>query len=286
MTETQALEDRLLKSLETIRLDWPHLLPTKPGGQRMGRRGKAALIKHPDNDPRGDDLDALTRRLDTAHHVTHVINSWVRLIASDAHVTQTLPNGFDVEDMCVFLERWSRWASGHEAAQDMAAELDAASAAIREFVPPAMEPSEYLRTKPAERMTIGRCTEEIEHEDGSLKACAGRVQAYPQGDGVPDEHNPDDPWATCERCGSRAVVSVWLQWMFPEVAAETAGLRDRVLTVDEVISLAKREFGRPVSRQAVWQWVSRGLLEPVDRSTKPHVFRLGDVVDVLAAKAG
>lgn len=288
-TETQALEQRITDALVTIRRDHPLLLPTRPSGARLGNKGKAALIKHADSDERGDDIDALTRRIDASHHVTVMVNGWVRLAAEDFSITETLPDGFDVVAMCSFLERWAQRCSWHAAAEDMAGELEGLVASIREFVPDLVRLEDY-RPQPTRRL-IGRCTEEIEHEDGAIRPCAGRVFAYPDGDGTDtDDHDVDDPWAICERCGSKAVVSVWQKWMFPEVAEQSSDavekMRDRVLSVEEVLNLAHREFGKPAKRQALWHWVSRGQLEPIDRDRKPHTFRLGDVVDFLAAKVG
>lgn len=286
-TQTQHLEQRITQALVTIRRDHPLVLPTRPSGSAVGGvRGRAALIKHDDRSERSDDIDALTRRIDASHHVTVMVNGWVRLAAEDFDVTATLPNGFDVPDMCTFLLRWAQRCSWHPAAEDMAAELDDLVQVIREFVPDLIEDEADYRPVLTRRL-IGRCTEQIEGEDEVIGTCAGRVFAYPDGDGGAD-HDSDDPWATCERCGSRAVVSVWQRWMFPEVAkeAEVAKMRDRVLTVAEVLTLAHKEFGKPATKQALWHWVSRGQLKPIDPSTKPHTFRLGDVVDLLAEKVG
>ena len=289
LTDTQVLEQRITEALVTIRRDHALLLPTKPTGSMPGLKRSASLIKHADDAERSDDIDGLTRRIDSSHHVTHVINAWVRLVLTDAHVTETAPDGFSVPSMCTFLERWARWVSGHEAAEDMADELEGLVALIRQYVPELLRHEDY-HPQPIRRL-IGRCTEEIEHEDETISPCAGRVFAYPDGDGTEmDEHNADNPWATCERCGSRAVVSVWQQWMFPEVAEQTSDvmekMRDRVLTVEEVLNLAHREFGKPTSKQALWHWVSRGQIAPINPNTKPHTFRLGDVIDLLAAKVG
>lgn len=292
VSETQQLEDRITKALVTIRRDHPLVLPTRPSGSALsGVRGRAALIKHADMDERGDDIDALTRRIDTSHHITIMLNGWVRLVAEDFDVTATLPNGADVEQMCDFLIRWAERMSEHEAALDMAEEVEGLVARIREHVPELILRDEDYRPQPVRRL-IGRCTEEVERSDETMCPCQGRVFAYPDGDGLADDHDVDDPWAICERCGSRAVVSVWQRWMFPEVAAEVDGvevaakMRDRVLTGDEVLNLAHREFGKPAKRAALWHWVSRGQLTPIDPNTKPHTFRLGDVVDFLAAKVG
>ena len=289
-TETEALEQRITDALVTIRRDHPLLLPTRPSGARLGNKGKAALIKHADDDERSDDIDALTRRIDASHHVTVMVNGWVREIVEDFNVTATRPDGFDIPQMCDFLIRWAGRCAEHEAAGDMAEELEDQVGRIREHVPELIVRHEDYRPQPTRRL-IGRCTEEIEHEDEAIHACAGRVFAYPDGDGTDtDDHDVDDPWAVCERCGSKAVVSVWQKWMFPEVAEQSSDavekMRDRVLSVEEVLNLAHREFGKPAKRQALWHWVSRGQLEPIDRNAKPHTFRLGDVVDFLAEKVG
>lgn len=284
-TQTQHLEQRITEALVTIRTDHPLVLPLRPGAVRFGTIGRASLIKHSDLDERGDDIDVLTRRIDTSHHVTIMVNGWVRLVAEDFTITETLPDGADVVDMCTFLERWAQRCSWHAAAEDMADELEGLVQSIREFVPELTTLEDY---KPAlVRRLIGRCTEQIEDEGEVIGTCAGRVFAYPDGDGAED-HDVDDPWAACERCGSRAVVSVWQRWMFPEVAKEVEAqkMRDRVLSGDEVLNLAHKEFGKPAKRAALWHWVSRGQLAPIDRDKKPHTFRLGDVVDFLAAKAG
>lgn len=211
-------------------------------------------------------------------------------------------DGGDVPDMCTFLERWTKWLSGHAEAEDAADRIAgcASGCEARELVKSHScdglvhkverhTPPPIADRAPLARRLIGRCTEQVERDDESIRPCAGRVFAYPEGDGIDvDGHDVDDPWATCERCGSRAVVSVWQRWMFPEVAQEMTDsrLRDRVLSGDEVLNLAHKEFGKPAKRAALWHWVSRGQLAPIDRDKKPHTFRLGDVVDFLAAKAG
>ena len=285
-TQTQHLEQRITEALVTIRTDHPLVLPLRPGAVRFGTIGRASLIKHSDLDERGDDIDVLTRRIDTSHHVTVMVNGWVRMVAEDFDVTATLPNGADVPAMCAFLERWAQKCSWHPAAEDMAEELEGLVGDIRQWVPPVVE--EGHKPEPIRRL-IGRCTEETEGEGEVIGTCAGRVFAHPSGDGTgTDDHDKDDPWAACERCGSRAVVSVWQKWMFPEVAREMEAqkMRDRVLTVAEVLTLAHKEFGKPATKQSLWHWVSRGQLTPVDPTTKPHTFRLGDVVDLLASKVG
>ena len=287
-TQTQHLEQRITEALETIRTDHPLVLPLRPGAVRYGTIGRAALIKHSDLDERGDDIDVLTRRIDTSHHVTVMVNGWVRLVAEDFEVTATLPNGADVPAMCAFLERWAQRCSWHPAAEDMASELEGLVGDIRQWVLALVELSTY-KPEPIRRL-IGRCTEQIKDAGEVIGTCAGRVFAYPDGDGTED-HDGDDPWATCERCGSRAVVSVWQKWMFPEVAEQVEGdaaakMRDRVLTAEEVMTLAHREFGKPMTVRALKHWVSRGLLAAIDPAAKALTFRLGDVVDALNEKVG
>lgn len=284
-TETQHLEQRITDALVTIRRDHPLILPKHPAGSSLsGIRGRAALIQHADDSERGDDIDVLTRRIDASHHVTVMVNGWVRLAAEDFTITETLPDGFDVPSMCTFLERWAQRCSWHAAAEDMADELEGLVTTIREFVPQ-LHTEETYQPAPIRRL-IGRCTEQVEGADETIRPCAGRVFAYPDGDGLPD-HDSDDPWATCERCGSRAVVSVWQRWMFPEVAQEVEPkMRDRVLTAEEVMTLAHREFGRPMTHRALQHWITRGLLHAIDPAADAPTFRLGDVVDALARKVG
>lgn len=306
LTETARLEDRIVAALKTIRQEWDHMLPVGAPAVRLGGGARAVGIVADYSEPErpaggavfwladhsdARDVDVTTRLVSVRRDVQDRVNSWSRVVAEDRPVTKALPDGTDVRGMCDFLERHARWMSGHDAAPDMADELEVLVASIAGIVTPEMSQDEYLRTKPAERLLIGHCTEEREREDLQIKPCRGRVFAYPEGENGVDEHDPDDPWAMCERCGSRAVVSVWLRWFFPEVVAEmeraeAGALRDRALGMSDVISLAKREFGKPVTQQAIWQWVSRGELHPIDRTTKPHTFRLGDVVDLLARKVG
>lgn len=286
MTETQALEDRITQALALIRCDWPLLMPTcPPGGSVAARKGPASLITRSDDDKRGDDLDANTRRVDASREVVQCLNSWTRMVVQENSLTATVPDGFDASDMARFLQRWARWLSEHDAGPDAVDELEDHVQVIRLFVPPVMSHADYR--EPIVRRLIGRCTEQREHEDGTIRACGGRVYAYPDGDGV-DEHDRDDPWATCQRCGSRAVVSVWQRWMFPEVEDEQAYTKaaQRIVSEVEVMTLAHREFGKPMTRRALKHWVTRGLLEPIDPTAEPLTFRLGHVVDALSVKAG
>lgn len=285
-TQTQALEDRITRALKTIRDDWPLLIPTGPAPVTLSiGSGKASRIKRDDHDDRGDDIDPTTRRVSASHEVVCNLNSWTRLVVDEQELNATLPNGADASSMATFLMRWAGFLAAHPASEDATSELEEQVQVIRLFVPPATTMEEY-RPTPVRRL-IGRCTEQREHEDQTIRACGGRVYAYPDGDGV-DEHDSGDPWATCQRCGSRAVVSVWQRWMFPEVEDEQAYTRsvDRVLSEVEVMTLAHREFGKPMTRRALKHWVTRGLLEPIDPTAERLTFRLGHVVDALAAKTG
>lgn len=287
-TEAQAVEERLLEALTTIRDEAPMMLPDGPGAVTYGV-GRAALITLDDDDERDGDIDGLTRRADAMVGVTATINAWSRLVVEDAHVTETIPDGRNLTAMCEFLIRWARWMSGHAAAWDMVDELDACVGTIRRFVPQAMSQDDYLASRPPMRYRIGRCPVEREVEvDGHLvqRACGGKVYAHPD-DCEDDDRDLElrrvDPWATCMACEYRAVVSHWQRLMFPEVEVEMRRA-DRALTVEEVITLAHKQYGIRVSKQAVWQWVRRRQIQPIDSTTKPYTFRLCDVIDTLTAK--
>lgn len=288
VTETRRLEERITRALVTIRDEAPMIVPRRPAPVTLSFVGRASLIKHADDDERDDDIDGLTRRVDALQEIHLLVNSWTRLVVEDANVTATIPDGFDLRQMCDFLIRWSRWVSGHEAAPDMADELESCVAGIRRFVPELKDRDAYLASQPPLRYGIGRCPVEREVEDdGALvqRVCGGKVYAYPDDDGEDErdfEERRVDPWAICSTCGHRAVVSYWQRLMFPEVAEEMRRV-DRVLTMDEVITFAHKEYGRRVSKQAVWQWVSRDKLKAVDPTTKPHTYRLRDVIDTLTA---
>lgn len=287
-TETQALEQRITQALITIRREWDAMLPVGAPGRSPGGPGRAVGIAGDNTPPEYDsqgrpywrsdhadtnlDIDPTTTLVALRRAVLDSLNGWTRVIMNDRPVTKALPDGLSVPSMCDFLARHAQWMSGHEAALDMASEVADLARECSRYGPPPIVEKAIPRT-----YTIGSCPLDI--GEGERSTCSGRVIAYPEF----TDHDAD-PWAQCSRCGERAVASVWEKWMFPEAVEGAA--RDRPLTIGEVVTLAHREFGKPVTKRAIWHWVSRGQLEPIDRSAKPHTFRLGDVVDFLAAKVG
>ena len=292
LTETQIIEERITRACVTIREAWPHMLPVGVPGKRPGGGSRSTLITAGDDDLTDADIDAITALVALRRETTTELARWAWTIVRDHDITETVPNALDVVEMCTFIERWAQWLSWHWEGPEAADRLGgcAPGCQAQEAAPLghsceglAQRCSRYDLPPETDKATprtlvIGTCPRDV--GQGEPKVCGGKVTAWPEF----TDHDAD-PWATCARCGERAVASVWERWMFPEVASEVA-MRDRTLTAEEVITLAHRQFGRPVTKQAIWHWVARDQLSPVDPDAKPHRFRMGEVVDLLAKKVG
>lgn len=220
MTELAATERALLTALGTIRDHWDALLiPTSGGGQGIGKAS--------------DPVTATDRRVSLRHEVTLCLNGWARIIVEDRDLTHRLPLGTDTLGLIELLERWARWFSGHEAAQDAADELTTWANEVRATAAPTRR----------EWVALGPCPLEVE-AGGDRTVCAGSVRAYPNAD------------PTCQRCGTTAVASWWERVMFPDSEAS-----DLVTAAELVLVLHKAFGGTPVKPSAIRQWIKRGVIE-------------------------
>lgn len=249
LTETQALEDRITRALVTIRREWPHMLPTGPAPIRYGV-GRQAQITADDHAETGADIDAGTRLVSLRREVTDTLNGWSRLAMEDRPVTKALPDGSSAVSMATFLERHAQWMSGHEAAEDMAGEVEALARTVK------------AHTQPQRRewMSLGSCPLEIEADtdDGlAMVTCRGQVRAWPRA-----EDRDGEVMARCRRCGEEAVTSWWEARMFDDPELKV------LLTAEEVVGFVHRAYGRVIQAATVRQWDKRGAIEPAGHDDK------------------
>ena len=266
LTETQRIEDRIVTALATIRREWDHMLPTAAPAQRIGGGSKAAGILGDNTEPTTDtlgrkhwpadhvdtdrDIDPATRLVSLRREVRDVLNGWSRVVMEDRPVTKALPDGLSVSSMATFLERHARWVSGHEAAQDMADELEALARRV------------HAVTQPQRRewINLGSCPLEIEAEtdDGlAMVTCGGQVRAWPRA-----EDRDGEVMARCRRCGIEAVPSWWEARMFDDPELRV------LLTAEEVVSFVHRAYGKVIKAGTVRQWDKRGTIEPAGHDDK------------------
>ena len=256
MSELADIERALMTALGTIAENWDALLaPTSPGSISSTPTPKR-LYTHDDTDERDDDLPAIDRRIALRHDVTMSLNSWARLIVDDRQLTHHLPQGGDTIGLIEFLERWARWFSGHEAAQDATDEIRAWAGKVKAAATPQRR----------DWMALGTCPLETVTED--FTPCGGQVRAYPG-------REPE-----CQRCGTSAVASWWERIMFPD--AETS----RLVTADEVVTLIHRQFGQVIKPGTVRVWISRGWIEPSGTDEKGRtLYDKGAVVYAYAKRS-
>lgn len=282
-TETQALEQRITDALVTIRREWGHMLPTGPAPIRYGVGQAAGIVG--DNSPpcwradgtpywpadHGDtnDVDGTTATLSLRRLVTGHLNGWCRAVVEDRimptlsdkssrevseYLTKVLPNGHHVIGMCAFLERHAQWMSGHEAAEDMAAEVEDDARKVKAVTQP--ERREWI--------SLGSCPQEIEAEtdDGLvMQTCAGQVRAWPR-----ETDEDGQVMARCRRCGVEAVASWWERQMFDDAELKVT------LTDAEVVTFVHRAYGKVITQATVRQWVKRKIIQPSDTVDGRRVF--------------
>lgn len=257
MTETQHLEDRITQALVTIRREWP-ALRLGPPSSSPGGGAKSAQITADDH-KRGEwhvlgdnvvDVDAMTRCSALRRTVTDVLNGWSRVVMEDRPVEHALPDGRSAESMCIFLERHAQWMSGHEAAEDMADEVEGLAKGVTRFTQPQRR----------EWINLGSCPLEIEAEtdDGlAMVTCGGQVRAWPRA-----EDRDGEVMARCRRCGIEAVPSWWEARMFDDPELRV------LLTAEEVVGFVHRAYGKVIKAATVRQWDKRGTIEPAGHDDK------------------
>lgn len=270
---TDQLEGKIVAALSTIRDLWEDMLtpPTRRLGTRGGGGGAlladdaevtatetwldAALMDAPDL-PRSTNLG------DVRAAATTALNGWCRTIVDDHDVHHGIPHGQDVPGMCEFLLRWRAQAAESDGAQVMLEELRKVASSVRRYAEP--EGRSGLR--------LGACPLTWQDpETAQDRPCPGRLVGM------------DDGWVTCSGCGTRAVPEWWEQ---RAQGGDLVPAEDRTVTAAELVDLARDEFGQRIAPAAVWQWVKRGRLVPVDKDAKPHRYPLRDVVVLLMRRAG
>jgi len=259
MSELADIERALLTALGTIHEYWAALVEPGGSGGVASKPVPRSLYTRADDDERDDDLPNLDRRIALRHDVTAVLNSWARVIVDDRQLTHHLPLGHDTIGLVEFLQRWARWFSGHEAAQDATDEIATWAGRVQAAAVPQRR----------DWMPLGACPREVEIE-GVLAVCGGPVRAHPG-------REPE-----CQRCGTSAPAAWWERLMFPD--AEIATL----VTADELVLVLHRAFGgTPVKPTTIRQWISRRVIEPSGQDDKGRtLFNRAYVVRTLAERLG
>lgn len=249
VSETQQLEDRITKALVTIRTEWPAMMPTGPAPIRFGV-GKQARITADDHAHTNADIDGTTRLVSLRRQVVDTLNGWSRVVMEDRPVTKALPDGKDALSMARFLETHAQWVSGHEAAEDMAGEVEALAREVKAVTQPQRR----------EWINLGSCPLEVEAEtdDGlAMVTCGGQVRAWPRA-----EDRDGEVMARCRRCGIEAVAAWWESRMFDDPELRV------LLTAEEVVGFVHRAYGRVIKAATVRQWDKRGIIEPAGHDDK------------------
>jgi len=232
---TAQIEGRITDALDTIRTHWAALLIETSG---TGTAGST------------DAVTSLDRRISLRHEVTLSLNGWARLIVEERDLTHHLPLGHDTAGLTVFLTRWARWFSGHDAAPDCADELEDWARQVRATAAPQRREWLYL----------GDCPFVID-----TWFCTGQIRAYPEA----DPH--------CSECGQEAIVEWWM-----DVLAVVP-----TMTSDELPAFVRRETGRAISRVTLWRWLKESVIVPcgVDTEGRP-IYDKGAVAYTLALRDG
>lgn len=259
-TETQALEQRITTALVTIRREWGHMLPTGPAPIRYGV-GRQARITADDHAHTSADIDGGTRLVSLRREVVDCLNGWSRLVMEDRPVTKALPDGLSAVSMCTFLERHAQWMSGHEAAEDMAGEVETLARSVKAVTQPQRREWMNLGSCPLEIEVVGGMGDEGQHGDLTMQTCAGQVRAWPR------ETDADGQvMARCRRCGTEAVATWWESRMFDDPELKV------MLTDAEVVGFVHRAYGKVIDQATVRQWVKRKIIQPSDTVDGRRVF--------------
>ena len=272
MTEltAQQIEGRLISALATIATVWDRML--EPPSRRPGQRTNGTGITLPDTAEEADDTPRHVQVIDARRDVTDTLRGWCQVTVETHDVQHGIPPGTDAPSMARFLTRWSYLLAEHEAAIDLLDEIEAARATVEKWAPPQQPPP--VGWQPRRRtMKLGACPLMWQDPDETDdQPCPGVLLGDEEG------------WVTCTRCGTRAVADWW--------EAQIAGhgddtpVEERTVTAEQIVDLARTEFGQRIKPDAVWQWVRRNRLAPIDNNTKPHRYPLRDVVVLLMRKAG
>lgn len=273
MTSLADQEAQIIADLTTIRELWDHMLPTLkaiPLGRLGGGSSRSSTAKDVDNGDHNTGVDNLDIVLSDRGDITAVLQGWARVVVEDFDVTTVIPHGHDVGGMCVFLERWARHMTGHVAADDFAEEVHRGAGKVLR----------YAKPRGRDWMLLGECPVELEHADGTLGPCGGRVVAYPIAGSDRDPR--------CQTCGTVAVVDWWISHMVGNPAAKT------LVTATELIGIIAYRLHWTVTHEMIRQWASRGKIQRAGRDSKGRtlydhadvVSAIGDDVRVQREKAG
>ena len=228
------LEAQITADLIVIRDLWDRMLPTIkaiPLGHMGGGTSRTSTAKDADNGDHNTDVDNLDIVMSDRGDITAVLQGWARVVVEDFDVTTVIPHGHDVRGMCVFLMRWARHMTGHEAAQDMADELHTAAVRVLRYAKPRGR---------REWIWIGDCPNVIGCE-GDPVVCATPIRVYPQ------------RAIKCAGCGVEDTLDGWI--------VRIVGSH-QLVTAEQLTPILHKKLGIVASRDKIRQWVHRGVITP------------------------
>ena len=164
---------------------------------------------------------------------------WCLVVIEDRDLHTEHLSGLDVRAMADLLVRHSDWLGDHEAAAEVVDELETSARDLRQIVAP----------HDREWMSLGPCPLHVDSPDGPV-LCDGQVRAYPDA----------DPY--CDGCGIEAVTGWWEQQMFTDPELR------KLLTADELVTFIHKQFGRPVTKVVIRQWVARKIITKADTNER------------------
>lgn len=219
---------RILKALKTIIENYDATLEPV-------RRAPGSRVDTSHEAPLPISADVLDKRAMCRSRMA----GWCLVVIEDRDLHTEHLSGLDVFGMADLLKRHADWLGGHEAAAEVVDELEASARDLRGIAVP------YRK----DWQSLGACPLEVDSTDGPV-LCGGQVRAYPD----------KDP--KCQSCDVEAVTTWWEQRMFTDPELR------KLLTADELVMFIHKQFGRPVTKVAIRQWVARKIIAKADTDDK------------------
>lgn len=280
--DAREIRDTIEGACVTIASEWDDMLEPPSGGRRGA---KSARIQLDDHDPRGTDIDRMTRTLALRGQVLASLNGWSRVVMEDRPITsaKALPLGNDAGQMCTFLTRHAEWLSEHEAGASCAEELRDWAKQVRALTRPQRVEWIYLGDCPmiveADREHVDPAAPR-EHRAilagmAGLHSCRGRVRVAVASD--VDE-------AACSEHGDLLPIAWW-------DAVLGLGVAGRIVGTDDLVDELRRRLRVTVTARTVRRWAETGQIsahlpfgpmEDPERPRRAWWFDLGVVLDEVA----
>lgn len=263
-TETQQLEDAIVRACRAITTDWPDMIrdgETQPAGAHA-----TTGVLLDDHDPRDADQRRIDRTISLRRYTQDQLNAWSRLIIEDRPVTNTatIPTGTDVPGMANFIQRHANWLSGHETAPDCRDELAALARRCHQIAHPTRR----------EWVNLGACPLEVEFDpDQGVETCGGQVRAWPRA-----EDRDGEVMARCRRCGTEAIPMWWHSQMAGHIDDSP------LVTATELIGVIAIVLDWTVTHVQIRKWKERGKITSRFKDAKGRsLFAHAEVIEAIKA---